>query len=98
VNGRERLLMALEVRQPDRGPVWIHAINEIAVVDTGRVMREGVPEAKTANLMSQEEMPQLLDLLFVIHERLGIDTSSFIGPAVYGRVAAEAALWYEAQG
>lgn len=25
-------------------------------------------------------------------------TSSFIGPAVYGWVAAEAALWYETQG
>ena len=25
-------------------------------------------------------------------------TSSFIGPAVYGWVAAEAALWYQAQG
>jgi UMF1 family MFS transporter len=25
-------------------------------------------------------------------------TSSFIGPAVYGWLAAEAALWYEAQG
>jgi UMF1 family MFS transporter len=25
-------------------------------------------------------------------------TSSFIGPAVYGLIAAEAALWYQAQG
>ncbi|MBU0703985.1 MAG: MFS transporter, partial [Chloroflexi bacterium] len=25
-------------------------------------------------------------------------TSSFIGPAVYGWIAAEAALWYQAQG
>jgi uroporphyrinogen decarboxylase len=73
VNGRERFLEALDRRQPDRVPVWIHAINEVAIVNVARLLREGVPEAKAVNLMSQEEMFALLDLLFAIHEDLEID-------------------------
>ncbi len=73
MNGRERILTALELRQPDRVPVWIHAINEVAIVNIGKRLREGVPEAKAVNLMSQEEMLGLLDLLFFIHEELEID-------------------------
>lgn len=73
MNGRDRILTALDVRQPDRVPVWIHAINEIAITNIGKLLREGVADAKAANLLSQEEMLALLDLLFTIHEELGID-------------------------
>jgi uroporphyrinogen decarboxylase len=73
MNGRERLLSALGLRQPDRVPIWIHAINEIAIVNIGRLLKEGVPDAQAVNLMTQEDMLGLLDLLFVIHEELEID-------------------------
>jgi hypothetical protein len=73
VNGRERILTALAVQQPDRVPVWIHAINEMAILNIGRLVLEGVPEAKSVNLMSQGEMMALLDTLFAIHEELEID-------------------------
>jgi len=37
------MLTALDVRQPDRVPVWIHAINEVAITNIGKLIREGVP-------------------------------------------------------
>lgn len=67
------MLQALAVRQPDRVPVWIHAINEMAILNIARLLRPDVPEPKPVNVMSQEEMFSLLDLLFVIHEDLEID-------------------------
>jgi uroporphyrinogen decarboxylase len=67
------MLAALQVRQPDRVPVWIHAINELAIVRVGRLLKEGVPEPKAVNLMTQEEMSSLLDTLLFIHEALEID-------------------------
>jgi uroporphyrinogen decarboxylase len=79
MNGRERLLTALDVRQPDRVPVWIHAINEVAIANVGRLLRPDVPEAKAANLMSQEEMLGLLEVLLMIHEALEIDGFTSLG-------------------
>lgn len=73
MNSRDRILTALDVQQPDRVPVWIHAINEMAIINIGRLLRQGVPEAKAVNLMSQEEMLALLDTLLFIHEQLEID-------------------------
>jgi uroporphyrinogen decarboxylase len=73
LTSRDRFLTALDVRQPDRVPVWIHAINERAILNIGRLLKEGVPEPKAVNQMSQEEMMSLLDILFTIHEELEID-------------------------
>lgn len=73
MNGRDRFLAALDRRQPDRVPVWIHAINEVAIVNVARLLRPDVPAPKPVNQMSQEEMFTLLDLLFLIHEDLEID-------------------------
>jgi uroporphyrinogen decarboxylase len=73
VNGRQRILTALSVEQPDRVPVWIHAINEVAIARIGQLLREGSPQPKAVNLMSQEEMLALMDTLFLIHTELSID-------------------------
>jgi uroporphyrinogen decarboxylase len=73
VNGKQRILRALEIQEPDRVPVWIHAINEVAICNIGSLLRDGVPAAKAVNLMSQEEMLALLDTLLFIHEELEID-------------------------
>jgi uroporphyrinogen decarboxylase len=79
MNGSERMLMALDRRRPDRVPVWIHAINEVAIVNIARLLRPDVPEPKPVNLMSQGEMLTLLDLLFLIHEDLEIDGFTALG-------------------
>jgi len=79
MNGRERILTALDVRQPDRVPVWIHAINEMAIANVGRLLGPDVPDAKAVNLMSQQEMFGLLEVLLMIHEQLEIDGFTALG-------------------
>ena len=79
MNGRERILTALNIGTPDRVPVWIHAINEVAIVNVGKLLDDTVPEAKPVNLMSQEEMVKILDTLFMIHEELEIDGFTSLG-------------------
>lgn len=79
MNGKERIITALDLEIPDRVPLWIHAINEAAVVNIGRLIMEGVPDAKPVNLMSMEEMQKLLDVLFTIHEKLEIDGFTALG-------------------
>ena len=73
MNGRERILAALEHDIPDRVPVWIHAINEVSISNIGKLLFEGIPDPKPANLMSQEELLKILEMLFMIHEELEID-------------------------
>ncbi len=79
MNGRERILTALNVGVPDRVPIWIHAINEVAIVNIGKLLDDTVPDAKPVNLMSQEEMLRILDTLFMIHEELEIDGFTSLG-------------------
>ncbi|MCD6120721.1 MAG: hypothetical protein J7K04_02640 [Spirochaetales bacterium] len=79
MNGKERILAALNIQVPDKVPVWIHAINETAVVNIGKLIAEDVPDAKPVNLLSMEEMQKLLEILFIIHEKLEIDGFTALG-------------------
>ncbi|RKX84813.1 MAG: hypothetical protein DRP57_05160, partial [Spirochaetes bacterium] len=79
MNGKERILAALNIQVPDKVPVWIHAINETAVVNIGKLITEDVPDAKPVNLLSMEEMQKLLEILFIIHEKLEIDGFTALG-------------------
>ncbi|MGD9101045.1 MAG: uroporphyrinogen decarboxylase family protein, partial [Anaerolineae bacterium] len=73
MNGRERILTALDLREPDRVPVWIHAINEISIINIARHFTDAVPGVKAVNRMDDAEKLQLLNALFLIHEELEID-------------------------
>jgi uroporphyrinogen decarboxylase len=73
MNGRERILTALDLREPDRVPVWIHAINEISIINIARHFTDDVPKVKAVNRMDDAEKLQLLNALFMIHEKLEID-------------------------
>ena len=44
MDGRERILTALSVREPDRVPLYIHGINEAPIIGIGRHLKEGLPE------------------------------------------------------
>lgn len=79
MNGKKRISTALDIEIPDRVPLWIHAINETAVVNIGKLLTEGVPDAKPVTLMSMDEMQELLDILFLIHEKLQIDGFTALG-------------------
>ncbi len=73
MTGRERILAALNLRQPDRVPVWIHGINEKSIIAIASGIMPGVPPYKAVDEMNQQEMGQLLHILFQLHEILGID-------------------------
>lgn len=79
MNGKERILAALNIEIPDRVPLWIHAINETAVVNIGKLLIKDVPDTKPVNLLSIGEMQKLLEVLFIIHEKLEIDGFTALG-------------------
>jgi uroporphyrinogen decarboxylase len=73
VNGRERILTALEVREPDRVPLYIHGINEESIIGIGRHVTDGLPDPKQFHDMTEPERLKLLQALFLIHEEFGVD-------------------------
>lgn len=81
MNGKERIIAALSIREPDRVPLYIHGINEAPIIGIGRHITEGLPEPKQFHEMNNREKEKLLDTLFLIHEAFGIDgfTSFEIG-------------------
>src|SRR5512136_216149 len=73
MTGRERILTALDLRQPDRVPLYVHGINEAPIIGIGRRLTEGLPEPKQFHEMAASEKLKLMDTLFLIHEHFGID-------------------------
>jgi uroporphyrinogen decarboxylase len=73
MDGRERIIAALEIREPDRVPLFIHGINEEPIIGIGRHITEGLPEPKEFRAMDQGEKVKLLDTLFRIHEEFEVD-------------------------
>ena len=81
MTGKERILTALSVEEPDRVPLYIHAINEAPIIGIGRHLTDGLPEPKEFHEMDAQEKAKLVDTLFLIHEEFGVDgfTSFEIG-------------------
>jgi uroporphyrinogen decarboxylase len=73
MNGKQRILTALEVREPDRVPLYIHAINEASIIRIGRRITDGLPEPKQFHDMNEAERLSLMNALFLIHEEFGVD-------------------------
>lgn len=73
MTGKERIMTALELGQPDTVPTYVHAMNEASIVKIGRCFIDDVPEAGSANKMEPEELIRLASLLMLIHEELDID-------------------------
>jgi uroporphyrinogen decarboxylase len=73
MNGKDRILAALEVREPDRVPLYIHGINEAPIIGIGRHLTDGLPEPRDFRLMTDMEKFKLVDTLFMIHETFGVD-------------------------
>jgi uroporphyrinogen decarboxylase len=81
MKGKERIITALSVQQPDRVPLYIHGINEAPIIGIGKHITDGLPEPKQFYEMDDAEKMKLLDTLFLIHEVFGVDgfTSFEIG-------------------
>jgi uroporphyrinogen decarboxylase len=73
LTGKERVLTALSVEQPDRVPLYIHGINEAPIIGIGRHLTDGLPEPKEFHEMNDREKAKLLDTLFLVHEEFGVD-------------------------
>jgi uroporphyrinogen decarboxylase len=73
MNGRDRILTALEVRAPDRVPLYIHGINEESIISIGQHVTDGLPSPMQFHDMTEAERLKLVDALFLIHEEFGVD-------------------------
>ena len=73
MNGKERTLSALRVAEPDRVPLFIHAINEGPIMGIGRHLTDGLPEGKSLHEMNDAEKMKVIDTLFMILEQFKID-------------------------
>ena len=73
MNGRERIMTALEVRQPDCVPLYIHGINEGPIIGIAKHLTDGLPEPRDFRLMDDKERFKLMEALFLIHDHFDID-------------------------
>ena len=73
MNGKERILAALEIREPDRVPLYIHGINEGPIIGIARRFTDGLPDVKEIYDMNDQEKVKLLDALFLVHEACEVD-------------------------
>jgi uroporphyrinogen decarboxylase len=73
VNGKQRILTALELKAPDCVPLYIHGINEAPIIGIGKHLTEGLPEPQDFRLMNDAEKLKLVDTLFMIHEQYEVD-------------------------
>ena len=73
MTGKERILAALNIKTPDRVPLYIHGINEAPILGIARHLMEGLPEPRQFHDMTDMEKMKLVEALFVIHEHFGVD-------------------------
>ena len=74
MNGCERILTALSLKEPDRVPLYIHGINEKPIILIARDFMEGLPDPdKVFYDMNDTEKMVMLEALFGVHEQHDID-------------------------
>ena len=73
MTGKERMLEAFALREPDRVPVWELAFNEESIIKLGRFFTEDVPPLKSREQMTMEEKVKLLNTLFIVVRDLELD-------------------------
>jgi uroporphyrinogen decarboxylase len=73
MNGKERILTALDVKEADCVPLYIHGINEAPIIGIGKHLTDGLPDSRDFRLMNEEDKFKLMNALFLIHEHFDID-------------------------
>ena len=73
MTGKDRMLTALDRREPDRVPVWEMAFNEESIIKIGRFFTDDLPPMKFASQMIMEEKIKLLNTLFTFAKALELD-------------------------
>ena len=78
MTGKERILKALELGEPDRVPIFEMGINEASIVNLGKHFTDDVPQIKHITDMSLEEQIRYMELLGLILSELGNDGISTV--------------------
>jgi len=73
MTGKERLMTALSLGEPDRVPVWELAFNEESIIKLGRLFTDDVPTLKLVHQMTLDEKLKLLDVMYMITRELELD-------------------------
>jgi uroporphyrinogen decarboxylase len=73
MTGKERMMTALSLGEPDRVPVWELAFNEESIIKLGRLFTDDVPPVKLVHQMTLEEKLKLMDVLFLVARELQLD-------------------------
>jgi len=73
MNGKKRILTALNPGQADQVPLYIHGINEAPIIGIGQQITQGLPQVTDFRKMKDTEKFKVLDTLFLIHETFDVD-------------------------
>lgn len=88
MNGKERIMTALGLGQPDMVPIWEQAYNEPSIIGIAKyfVKADKLPEPKLVMDMNDEERAQLLNGLIAFVRELNLDGVTAISLAPRERV------------
>jgi len=88
MNGKERIMTALEVKQPDVVPIWEMAYNESSIIGIAKHFMDSdkLPEPKLIMDMSDTEVFQLIDGLITFVRELDLDGVTAVSSAPRERV------------
>ncbi len=78
MTGKERIMTALECKEPDTVPIFEMGLNEASIVNLGKHFTDDVPPIKHVYDMDFEEQIRLLDLLALVLAELGNDGISTV--------------------
>jgi uroporphyrinogen decarboxylase len=70
---RERMLAAMNLKQPDRVPVWEMGFNEESIINIAKHFTSNLPPLKHVSDMTMEEKIQLFEGIVTIVESLDLD-------------------------
>jgi len=76
MNGRERIIRALNRKQPDRVPVFENYINEPVVIRLAQILLPGSVEFQTSQDRAGEERREIMDLYCSLVKELDLDATS----------------------
>jgi uroporphyrinogen decarboxylase len=78
VKAKERIFEALELKQPDRVPIFELGFNEASIANLGRHFSDDIPPVKHITDMTLEEQLKYMELLSLILAELGNDGISTV--------------------
>ena len=78
MKAKERILEALELKEPDRVPIFELGINEASIVNLGKHFTDDVPPIRHITDMTLEEQLRYMELLALVLGELGNDGISTV--------------------